>query len=445
MMKDDEDLPLMANRGQTPYIPTGYEGLQSSVQRKRRIGEALMAQGLKGPGDNVRSWAQVLGSLAQTWAGKSIQKDADKEEAETQQKMQAEIASANQAYAEAVQTGKSDEEIYSTLGSNPWLKDKMKIHETAISTRKKNELEGTRTEVWDEGTKSFKTVVIDKTGGSRVTGDSFALPPKIDMVNGVATATQRLAPGTVGPQDFSKKVITGPDGKALKNQAAIDADVKVAAAGADNSKITVNTAEDYSKIAADELKQSKSSATAAINTIGIASRLRKALATGKASTGPWSGWKNYAEKALGINKEGVAQRRILEQGLSQVVLEARQYLQGQGAVSNYEGQQVERAASGNIDEMTPQEIGVVIDELERAAKLKIEAHNDQIDAAKGISGTAQFLPSFQLPEVYRRDKTVRKAPAPARKGLPPKGAGVKPAVRPKSRFDGLLPPPAGGR
>ena len=72
----------MRSSGQVPYIPTGYEGLQSQAATKRKIAESLLASRMP---DNARSWAQVLGHIAEAWAGKSLQKDADKADEQVRQ------------------------------------------------------------------------------------------------------------------------------------------------------------------------------------------------------------------------------------------------------------------------------------------------------------------------------------------------------------------------
>lgn len=433
MMKDKET-PILANKGQTAYIPTGYEGLQQSVQRKRQIGQALMQQGLAGPGANVRSWAQVLGSLAQTWAGKSIQKDADKEEASIAEKIKAEVAQANQGLEADIAAGLGPRGIVAKWGGNQWTKDRVEPFAKAMQQGLENEQEySAPVEMLGPDGKTFVTTQVNKAGGIRQAPGGFALPPKIENVNGVGVALQRQAPGTVLPQDLTESVIRGPDGKPVLNDLALKAKTQVAAAGAANSKITVNTAEDYSKAAVTRLEGTQAAADGGISALGTVKQIRSALRSGQVSTGPLSGVKNWAERVFGINEQGVAKRRAVEQGLNELVLASRGALKGQGAISDKETALLEKAAAGDINEMTPAEIEVILNTAERLAKAAIQKHGRQVEAARGQTGSKMFLPSFELPEEYRPRRSAPRAVAPARKGLPPKGATSKPATV-KSRY-----------
>ena len=435
-MAEEKKTPLLANRGQTPYIPTGYEGLEQSVQRKRKIADALMAQGLQGPGAGARSWAQLLGSLAQTWAGKSIQKDADKEQADIDAKRQAAVQEANAAFEADMAAGLAPTEMVRKYGSNPWTKDRIKPFEDAMSKGLENQQEyGAPTEMLGPDGKTFVTAQVNKAGDIRQAPGGFALPQKIEIVNGVAVAPQRMAPNTVAPQPAMDAVIVGPDGKFKANPLAQQAKVQQAAAGAANTKITVNTAEDYSKLAADNLKLTKEAAMGGIGTLQATKRIRNALQTGRVSSGPLSGPVNWFERFTGTNKEGREQRQIVEQSLNQMILAARKKLAGSGAISDMETKLLAAADGGNINQLTDVEILAIVDAVEAEALRAIDIHNDQLDATKLQPGSENFIPAFQLPEAYRRDKPAPKpkaAPRPARRGLPPKGATT--TSKPKSRY-----------
>ncbi len=429
--------PLLANRGQTPYIPTGYEGLQSSVRRKRQIGEALMQQGLAGPGNNVRSWAQVLGSLAQTWAGKSIQKDADKEEASIAEKIKAEVAQANQAFEADVQAGADPQTLVQKYGGNPWLKERLDPYEKALVTGLTNKQEfAAPVEMLGPDGKPT-TVQVNKAGDIRPAAGGFGLPPVMTNVNGVAVALQRKPDGTILPQNLTDSVILGPDGKPMVNKEALDAKVKVAAAGAPNSQVTVHTGKQFAEEAVKMLSGTKEAAIGAIGTLTAAQRIRQALKTGKANTGPLSGPINWVQKITGTNKGGVEQRKIVDQALQTMVLQARKKLAGSGAISDMETRLLQAADGGDIDSLTDVEILAIVDASEQSARSMINQHNDQLDATRGLEGASSFIPSFELPEAYRRGyKPKAKAAPVARRGLPPKGATTsKLPPKPKSRSE----------
>lgn len=433
-MADEKPNPLMANKGQTPYIPTGYEGLQSSVRRKRQIGEALMQQGLAGPGSNVRSWAQVLGSLAQTWAGKSIQKDADKEEASIAEKIKADVAAANQGFEADVQAGLAPELLVQKHGGNPWLKERLDPYEKALTTGLSNKQEFAAPVEMLGADGKPTTVQINKAGDIRPAAGGFGLPPVITDINGVATALQRKQDGEVLPQNLTDSVIRGPDGKPVVNKEALDAKVKVAAAGAPNSQVTVHTGKQFAEEAVKMLSGTKEGAIGAIGTLTAADRIRKAIGTGKARTGPLSGPVNWVERVLKINKGGVEQRKVIEQALNTMVLQARKKLAGSGAISDMETKLLQAADGGSIDDLTDVEILAIVDASEASARSLINQHNDQLDASRGLDGASSFIPAFELPEAYRRGYKPKATPRPARKGLPPKGVPAAPAKQ-KSRYE----------
>lgn len=60
-------------------IPTQYAQQQQSIAQKRKLAEAMLSQGLSND-PNMNNWAQVLGKLAQAWAGKSMDNEATKSE-----------------------------------------------------------------------------------------------------------------------------------------------------------------------------------------------------------------------------------------------------------------------------------------------------------------------------------------------------------------------------
>lgn len=70
----------------TLVIPTGYEQMAAKAAAKRKLADELMKQGLA-PDNNMTNWAQVLGKWAQTWAGKSMEGDASKMDADVQSQL----------------------------------------------------------------------------------------------------------------------------------------------------------------------------------------------------------------------------------------------------------------------------------------------------------------------------------------------------------------------
>lgn len=61
----------------TLVIPTGFESQQREIERKRAIAKAILEQGMA-TDTSMTSPLQVLGKFAQTWAGSSMGRDAEK-------------------------------------------------------------------------------------------------------------------------------------------------------------------------------------------------------------------------------------------------------------------------------------------------------------------------------------------------------------------------------
>ena len=113
-------------------IPTGYEQLQLAAASKRKLAETMLAQGLA-PDNNMQSWAQVLGHWAQTWAGKSMQKDADKMDADVASRVMADYQTKRQALQAAVAGGATPQQITEQFGSEPLLAEDIKPYTEAFA------------------------------------------------------------------------------------------------------------------------------------------------------------------------------------------------------------------------------------------------------------------------------------------------------------------------
>lgn len=433
MFKDDDDtMPTMANRGQTPYIPTGYEGLTASAQRKRRIGEALMQKGLAGPGDNVRSWAQVLGSLAQTWAGKSIQASADKEEGENQKKMQADIAAANQAFEADVQAGADPQTLVQKHGANPWVRARLAPYEKALAAGLTNKQEyAAPTEMLDKDGKPV-TVQINKAGGIRPVEGGLGLPPVMTEIGGKAVALQRRPDGSVLPQNLTDSVILGPDGKPMVNKDAVAAKIKVAAAGApqSNTKIIVDNSKQTFEAAIQRVQEKATAAESAIGALDTVQQIRTSLATNKVLTGPGAGVRMKVQQLFGIDTPALAETRSVIQGLSSLALDSRGKITGQGAISNVEQELLQKAVSGDFTDLTVGEIKTILNVSERVQKQLIRQYEDTYSRVAQIPGTLENgLGALELdiPENYR---TAKRRGNPVR--VPRTGPSMKVPARPEA-------------
>ncbi len=72
-------------------MPTGYEEATRKAATKRRLAQMMMERGLGSQGP-MQSWTQVLGQLGSAWAGKRLEKKADKLESGAADQMRSDYA-----------------------------------------------------------------------------------------------------------------------------------------------------------------------------------------------------------------------------------------------------------------------------------------------------------------------------------------------------------------
>lgn len=234
----------MRSSGQVPYVPTGYEGLQSQAASKRKIAEALLAQGLQGPGPNARSWAQVLGSIAQAWAGKSLQKDADKLDEQVRQQQLAANAVVQQGIEADVRNGMTPQELMTKWGGIPQAQERLKQFDQPLTNVNGTFINPRNVKEGSQAPQDPNALVTVGPDGSRniniprvVAGAASAGMPLTDA-NGQPMPTHYPAPGApnapvvnalmnqqppvqMAPLDLQQNWTKGPE--TMGGQAAADA------------------------------------------------------------------------------------------------------------------------------------------------------------------------------------------------------------------------------
>lgn len=198
--------PLFQSKGSVPYVPTGYESIKSDIAHKRDISTALMKAGLAGPGADARSYAQLLGSLAQAWVGSSTNKDANKEETGLNAQIKAASDTAETGLTTDAAAGMAPDQIIQKWGGNEFVADHP-VMKNAIELAKASHMakgDPTRMQGSDG---NFTTTQGYEDGSVKPVTGGFQLPAKIDNVNGIATALQEQKPGTILPQDLSARVV----------------------------------------------------------------------------------------------------------------------------------------------------------------------------------------------------------------------------------------------
>jgi hypothetical protein len=102
-------------------IPTGYEDEQVKAERKRRMAEMLYKQGLNN--QNISSWTQVLGDLAQTYAGKRNEDKADKLDQQYRHELLDAYTAARTGLEADRKSGTAPADLVAKYGGNPLLAD----------------------------------------------------------------------------------------------------------------------------------------------------------------------------------------------------------------------------------------------------------------------------------------------------------------------------------
>lgn len=183
-----------------------------------------------------------------------------------------------------------------------------------------------------------------------------------------------------------------------------DQERKKAGAANTNLKVENKTGESLASQVGPMIAQSHTAALGAQAAVVNADNITKALDSGMAITGPGATIRLRGVQiadALGIGGGSTAERvqktREVIQGLAQSTLAARKQLAGQGQVSDNEGKLLERAASGNINDMTAGEIRTVVAVNKRLAQRQIQIHQQLISKTKANPSTAPIAGFFDLP------------------------------------------------
>lgn len=170
-------------------VPTGFESQVRSLAQRRKLADALMEQGLAG-GQNYGSWAQVLGQLAQAWAGKSIGKEVDRGQTaldgQILSKYTTDLGNLN-ADAKTMNPG----DLVAKYGSNPYLADALKPYQSAMTSR----MEGDQRIVNNGGHWDRAGSVVGTYEHSKPTDHVIRLPNGQLAVNPVAIAAANASQG----------------------------------------------------------------------------------------------------------------------------------------------------------------------------------------------------------------------------------------------------------
>lgn len=169
------------------------------------------------------------------------------------------------------------------------------------------------------------------------------------------------------------------------------------------------------------VKGTYDAATGAVAQIDAAKRIINAIDSGKVIAGPTAGARMKVAQIgqlLGVtgkdDAEVIARSRDVIRGLSEMTLQGRKQMSGQGAITESEGKLAEKAMSGDIEDLTAAEIKQLAKASARASKFAYDAHQKNIGrlrADPNTAGLADFYQPSPLPNMdFMQDngKTVVK-------------------------------------
>lgn len=227
--------------------PSPYETSLEGIARKRKIAQSLMESGMKGPGADARSWTQLLGSLAQAWAGKSIEKDADKKAAGIREAQAADYSSKNAQIAALMADPKKNRAEILALGNDPYFSEDPRIK--AVAEAFKTAM--VNGETWE---KPENIIQRGADGTPTPTLTSFSKGGDVRTYNNMVAPTEgKFGPdgSFINPEDpanFGKNfqdrdnlmVMDPATGQWVPNQPVIEAKTQMAAAGAPSNSVYVD-------------------------------------------------------------------------------------------------------------------------------------------------------------------------------------------------------------
>lgn len=153
-----------------------------------------------------------------------------------------------------------------------------------------------------------------------------------------------------------------------------------------STNITVDTGKGIAAQVGPMLKDAQIQAQGANIQIDAADRVIGAVDTGKIIAGPLATPQlRLAQigQTLGVTgkdtAETIANTRQAIRGFAELTLQGRKSMRGEGAITESEGKLAERAFSGDIDSLTPQEIKQIANASKRVAEYSISEYNRKLD------------------------------------------------------------------
>ena len=194
--------------------------------------------------------------------------------------------------------------------------------------------------------------------------------------------------------------------------------------------LTVKTGESIAGQVGPILKESRIAALGAIQQQDAATRIIDAVDTGKIIAGPFADVRVRGlqiASILGIKgkdtNEILANTRQAIRGLAEMTLQGRKQMRGEGAITENEGKLAEKAMSGNIEDLTPDEIKIIAGASQRAAGFVVNQHSNMVSQLLKNPETAQLAPFYSVEAMP--PKQAAQQPTPSNVTLKKAPPGVR--------------------
>ena len=231
-----------------------------------------------------------------------------------------------------------------------------------------------------------------------------SLAPGFNEANDQFTRTQTLASeGAKANFDF----VQVPDGRggtrmmskaeATRSLGGGDGNVGYSDPNAGESRKAFGT--EFAKTAISNLEQSRSRADSAAQSMPAIAQIEKALSSGNVIAGPLSGGRiklaQLANMTFGTGEDALVQTRNSIQGMAELALQSRGMLKGQGQVSNFEQEVLDKARSGSMDFTVP-ELKALVSVSKRAANAAIKSHSDTLNKLPNDPEIQKYKSMFEV-------------------------------------------------
>ena len=152
------------------------------------------------------------------------------------------------------------------------------------------------------------------------------------------------------------------------------------------------------------LGASLTSAEGAMRVLDASDRVIRAMNSGKVITGPLANARVSGlqiGQMLGVggkdSAEVLANTRQAIRGLSEMTLQGRKEMSGQGAITDRESALAEKATSGDINDLTAEEVKILANASARASRYQIQKHQNRVRNASALPGMENITPFFDVP------------------------------------------------